>query len=342
MKNAPLTNFDKAAILLRVLKPGASEQVLTQLDPAQATRLRSIIDGVSKRGDLEAATQQVLLEFQQLRRDAGTDGASLVGEAHSSATWAAQQYQSTQVAAKTELKPSTESNSDNGSPDLVSRLGKFNALVLSKVLQSEPSRVLLLVLQELPPDKSAAILKLLPEDVRGNVVMTMSTGVAFPEIVVNRVLEAIIEQCEKLGDEVETTSGEDAQVKMLVGILQSLDREERLRLMGLLGEQNESVAAKIDDSLYDYTDLLRIEDRSLQRILTQTDQKTLAVALKTAPEEIRDKVMKNMSERVRAALAEEMEFLGTVQNAKAEEARRSLTAIIRTQDKDGALVWIET
>ena len=77
-------------------------------------------------------------------------------------------------------------------------------------------------------------------------------------------------------------------------------------------------------------------------ILTQTDQKTLAMALKTAPDAIRDKVMKNMSERVRAALAEEMEFLSEVPAAKAEAARKDLTAIIRTQDKEGALVWVET
>jgi flagellar motor switch protein FliG len=73
----------------------------------------------------------------------------------------------------------------------------------------------------------------------------------------------------------------------------------------------------------------------------QTDQKTLAMALKTAPEAIQDKVMKNMSERVRAALAEEMEFLSEVPNAKAEAARKEITSIIRTQDKEGTLVWLE-
>ena len=52
---------------------------------------------------------------------------------------------------------------------------------------------------------------------------------------------------------------EDRQLKQLVGILQSVDREERLRLMSLLGEQNESITSKINDCLYDYTDLLPSE-----------------------------------------------------------------------------------
>lgn len=170
----------------------------------------------------------------------------------------------------------------------------------------------------------------------------MAGGIQIAESIRDRVLQTILMQCDTSGPALETTSDEDVQVKLLVGILQGVDREERLRLMTLLTEQNEVVAAKIDDCLYDYTDLLRIGDRSLQKILTQTDQKTLAMALKTAPAEIRDKVMKNMSERVRAALAEEMEFLSEVPNAKAEAARKEITAIIRTQDKEGALVWLES
>ncbi len=338
-----LTNLDKAAILLRVLTPGSSEQILTQLDPVQATRLRTLIEGLSKRPDLESATQQVLREFQALRRSAGSDGASLANGPQHSSNWVAQQYESTQSnsVARAETAPAEKIDHNSGPMDLVTRLAAFNAATLSKVLQAEPSRVLLLVLQALPSEKSAAVLKLLPEEVRTNVITTMSNGVMFPEPVVDCVLRTVVDQSAKQKVDVETSEEADAQVQMLVGIRQSLDREERLRLLGLLSEQNEEIAAKIDDNLYDYTDLLRIEDRSVQRLLTQTDQKTLSVALKTAPDAIKDKVMKNMSERVRSALAEEMEFLGVVPPAKSEEARKAITAIIRTQDKDGSLVWIE-
>ena len=199
----------------------------------------------------------------------------------------------------------------------------------------------MLALQALSSEQAASVLKLIPQDARGAAIGMMASGITVAEPVSECVMRTILRQCETAGPVRESVSDEDAQVKRLVGILQGVDREERLRLMNLLSEQNEAVAAKIDDCLYDYTDLLRIGDRSLQKILTQTDQKTLAMALKTAPEEIREKVMKNMSERVRAALAEEMEFLSEVPNAKAEAARKEITAVIRTQDKEGALVWLE-
>ena len=65
------------------------------------------------------------------------------------------------------------------------------------------------------------------------------------------------------------------------------------------------------------------------------------MALKTAPQEIVDKVMINLSERVRATLNEEMELLSSVTPAKVELARREIANVIRLQDKDGTLQWIE-
>ena len=67
----------------------------------------------------------------------------------------------------------------------------------------------------------------------------------------------------------------------------------------------------------------------------------MALALKTAPQEIVDKVMVNLSERVRATLTEEMELLSSITPAKVEQARREIANVIRLQDKDGTLQWIE-
>jgi len=65
------------------------------------------------------------------------------------------------------------------------------------------------------------------------------------------------------------------------------------------------------------------------------------MALKTASDDIRQKVLKNLSERVRLALSEEMDLLSGVSASKAEVARREIANVIRSQDKEGSLVWIE-
>jgi flagellar motor switch protein FliG len=339
MSQPPLTNWDKAAILLRALSPGSNHAVLSQLAPEQAARLTAVMANVAKRPDLDKVTQDVLREFQQLRHDAGSSSAAQIQAPHHEANWAIRQYTQSAASARVDDVPAT---SDRDPSESTSKLGTIAAPVLARVLQTESPRVMVLVLQSLPCEQAAAVLKLIPAEDRGTVLTMMATGVHVAEPVRECVWQTILRQCETAGPVRESVSDEEAQVQRIVGILQGVEREERLRLLGLLGEQNEAVAAKIEDCLYDYTDLLRIGDRSLQKILTQTDQKTLAMALKTAPEEIREKVMKNMSERVRAALVEEMEFLSEVPNAKAEAARKELAAIIRTQDKEGALVWLES
>lgn len=339
MTQATLTNWDKAAILLRALTPEPNQEVLGQLDPAQAAKLKSIMAVIAKRPDLEQVTRDVMREFQEIRKHSGNHTPEATEAPHRAANWIARQYSESAEAGQTP-EETTQANSKSSTP-LESKLSAISAPVLARVLKSEPPRILVLVLQSLPSDKAAAVLKLLPPDGRSSAISMMAAGLNVAEPISDCVMETVLAQCAAAGPVNDATADEDIQVKRLVGILQVVDREERLRLMGLLSEENEAVAAKIDDCLYDYTDLLRIGDRSLQKILTQTDQKTLAMALKTAPEEIREKVMKNMSERVRAALAEEMEFLSEVPNAKAEAARKDITAIIRTQDKEGTLVWLE-
>lgn len=337
MTQATLTNLDKAAILLRALTPEPNQAVLSQLEPAQAAQLRSIMANVAKRPDLAKVTQEVMREFQELRRHAASSASSEAP--HYAANWVARQYTESAGADRSD-EDSVPSAHEPA--NVAARLAQVSPSTLARVLQTEPSRVLVLALQALPSDHAASVLKLLPPDGRGAAISMMATGLNVTEPVSECVLQTVLQQCSVIGPVRETTQDEDAQVKRLVGILQGVDREERLRLMNLLSEQNEAIAAKIDDCLYDYTDLLRIGDRSLQKILTQTDRKTLAMALKTAPEAICDKVMRNMSERVRAALAEEMGFLSEIPNAKAEAARKEITAIIRTQDKEGTLVWLES
>ncbi|TXT27308.1 MAG: hypothetical protein FD138_2770, partial [Planctomycetota bacterium] len=92
MTQATLTNWDKAAILLRALTPEPNQAVLSQLTPAQAAQLRSIMANVAKRPDLAKVTQDVLREFQELRRHPGSSGTAPSEPPHFAANWVARQY----------------------------------------------------------------------------------------------------------------------------------------------------------------------------------------------------------------------------------------------------------
>lgn len=347
MSQTALSNLEKAAVLLRSLPSNSSEQVLELLEPAEAARLRSAITSVAKRSDFVQSGQPVMQEFLELYRRGPADGAAVTSPPNHLGNRFARQYSETAKLMVNE-QPSTgmvaQDDQANREADLAPELtlAAVAAPVLAQMLHSEPVRVLALVLKELSSDQAAGVLKLLPLESRAAALTLMASGTSFNPLVVERVVQTLLSQCAKPGfGGLKPKLADECPARMLANILQTVEREERMQLIEQLGQQDPEMATKIDHFLYDYADLLRIEDRSVQKLLTQVGQKTLAMALKTAPETIKDKVTKNMSERVRLALTEEMELIGTVAKAKVETAREELTAVIRTQDKNGMLVWLE-
>jgi len=218
-------------------------------------------------------------------------------------------------------------------------LAEFSPPVLSAALKMESPRMVATLLQQLPADTAGKVLESLPPELRQSVFLLMADPARVPDAVVARVIERLVEVCRTIDPA--TADPQDRRIKSLIGILQSVEREERLRLMESLTQHDPQLAMQLDNSLYDYSDLLRIEDRSLQKLLSQLEQRVVATALKTAPEDLRQKVFKNLSERVRLALNEEMDLLSGLTNSKVDAARQEIAGVIRNQDKEGALVWIE-
>jgi flagellar motor switch protein FliG len=81
-----------------------------------------------------------------------------------------------------------------------------------------------------------------------------------------------------------------------------------------------------------------IDDRSIQRILRDVDNKDLSLSLKATPKEVADKVFKNMSSRAADMLREEIEFMGPVKIRDVEEAQVKVVNIIRALEEKGEIV----
>jgi len=341
----PPSNVDKAAILLERLAPQSLAKVLEMVGPEHSKRLRSAIDGVSKRPDHGALTEQVLQEFRELQQDvrASIGGSPLLQRAQSGAESAVQATRNSNHSDSEAGPESTESPSESAATtsfsDPLQELLNTPPAVLAAALQRETPRVMALVLKQLPTDVAGSVLEQFPAEQRQQVFVLLAGKAQVQPEVARGILRTIATVCRTIDPA--AVGQQDGRFKTLVGILQKVEREERIRLMEVLTEYDQELATQIDDSLYDFTDIMRIEDRSVQKLLSQLEQKVVALALKTAPEDLSQKVMRNLSERVRGMLTEEMELLGTVPNAKAEPARKEIANTIRAQDKEGTLVWME-
>ncbi|MEK6257822.1 MAG: FliG C-terminal domain-containing protein [Planctomycetota bacterium] len=347
MSKSPLppSNVDKAAILLQRLAPQSLAKVLEMVGPEHSKRLRSAIDNVSKRSDYGELTEQVLQEFRELQQDvrASIGNSPMLQRVRSEGRVAAESARNSGHSHREAPPESTGSPSGSAVAasfsDSMQELLNTPPAVLAAALQRETPRVMALVLKQLPTDVAGGVLEQFAGEQRQQVfVLLAGTSQVHPEVA-RGVLRTIAAVCRTIDPTV--VGQQDGRFRTLVGILQKVVREERIRLMEVLAEHDPELAAQIENVLYDFTDIMRIEDRSVQKLLSQLEQKVVALALKTAPEDLSEKVMRNLSERVRGMLTEEMELLGTVPNSKAEPARKEIADAIRAQDKEGTLVWME-
>ena len=363
MSQTSVSNVDKAAVLLSRLEPQALDKVLEMLGPEFAGKLRPILASVSRRKDLGVLSEQVLQEFRELQQDVRaavsgspalqqrlqstpelstrSDSAGQAGlgiQSGGTGKTAATNAPSQRPAAVTESAKQLEAAGLSTAADAES-LAKFPPAVLGAALKQEPPRVIATVLKQLPSEVGGKVLEVLPPDVRQGVFLLMADAIQVHPTVVARLLQKLMEVCRTVDPA--AVEQQDRRVNTLIGILQTVEREERIRLLETLTERDPELAAQIETLMYDYTDIQRIEDRSVQKLLSQLEQKVVAIAFKSAPEDLRQRVFKNLSERVRLALNEEMELLSGITTTKADQARREIANVIRSQDKEGSLVWME-
>lgn len=203
-------------------------------------------------------------------------------------------------------------------------------------LQDEHPQTIALVLAHMNPTSAALVLSALPEELQREVAERIAKMDRTSPDVIEHV-EAILER--KLSTVIQQADFSSAGgVQSLVDILNNSDRAtERLILEGL--EHNDPQLADVVRSrMFVFEDIVTLDDRSVQLVLRSVDAKELATALKGVDVKVREKIMKNLSERAAANLGEEIELLGPVKLKTVEEAQASVVRVIRTLEEAGQIV----
>jgi len=108
--------------------------------------------------------------------------------------------------------------------------------------------------------------------------------------------------------------------------------------MGHLERENPELATEIKNLMFVFDDIIMLDDRSMQRVLKEVDSKVLALALKSASPETRDKFLRNMSKRAAEMISEEIQFMGPVKLRDVEEAQQKIVDSVRRLEDAGEVV----
>ncbi len=202
-------------------------------------------------------------------------------------------------------------------------------------LRNEAPQTVALVVANLHTTLAAQVLANLPEEEQAEIALRIAKmGETSPDVVkqvedVMRGKLATIVQ-----NEYTTTGG----VKSLAEILNHTDRPTERNVLDSLTETDEELAAEVRRLLFVFEDIVKLDDRSIQLVLREADQKDLALALRGVSDEVKTRVLNNMSERGAQMLLEEMEYQPPQRKRVVEEAQGRIVAIVRRLEEAGAVV----
>jgi flagellar motor switch protein FliG len=187
---------------------------------------------------------------------------------------------------------------------------KADPVQLVSYIQNEHPQTLALILANLTPIQSAAILS---SQVEG---------------VLKRKLGTVLSQ------EVTTMGGMD----FLVKILNNVDRVTEKSVLDGLDQEAPDLAEDIKKHMFVFENITMLDDRSIQRVLKEVDSKELALALKGASEAVKTRIFKNMSSRAADMLREDMAVSGPVRLRNVEEAQQRIVKLIRRLEEADEIV----
>lgn len=206
---------------------------------------------------------------------------------------------------------------------------------LAGILRREHPQTVALVLANLEAEAGAGILEVLPDEIRAEVVVRMATiDKTSPDVIkqIEQVLEKQVSSSFASG----VTYGEGT--KTVAEVLNHVDPTTQKTILERLDEHSPSLAEQIRGLMFTFEDLINVDDRGLQRLLQDIEQKDLVLALKAAGEDVAGKIFKNMSERTASIVKQEMEFLGPVRLKEVEEAQRKVVAVARKLKESGDII----
>ena len=76
----------------------------------------------------------------------------------------------------------------------------------------------------------------------------------------------------------------------------------------------------------------------MQQLLREIDSKTLAISLRGANEEVREKFLRNMSARASEMLQEDMEAMGPTRLSDVESSQQEIIRAARRLEEEGKIV----
>jgi flagellar motor switch protein FliG len=202
---------------------------------------------------------------------------------------------------------------------------------LTPFISHEHPQTVALILSQLEPHQAAGILAQLPEAVQSEVAYRIATM----DNITPSVLKQIEESLEANLRDILGGNQDVGGPKVVADMLNLTGASVEKNVLERLDATDPEVAETVRNMMFVFEDLQRLTDREIQTVLREVEQKDIVIALKAASEEVKEKLLGNMSERVRGFIEEEMEFTGPMRLSEVEEVQLRIVQKVRQLEEQG-------
>lgn len=221
---------------------------------------------------------------------------------------------------------------DVGNANTLESLELVDTRTLANFLINEHPQTIALICAHLPVDKKVDVLRKLPEGLQAEVVLRVANlDFVSPEL--------IAQLDDVLKTELSTLGSIDTQqlggIEPIADMLNLMDKNSEKNIMARVEEKDPELAEEIRKLMFVFEDIIFVDDRGIQELLKIVDNQKLVIALKTAPDDVKTKLFKNMSNRAATLLKEDLDATGPTKVSDVEKAQQEIVQQLKDLEAKG-------
>jgi flagellar motor switch protein FliG len=219
-----------------------------------------------------------------------------------------------------------------GQSNTLESLELVDTRTLSNFLINEHPQTIALIVAHLQPERKVDVLRRLPEGLQAEVVLRVANlDYVSPELI-SQLDDVLKTELSTLGS---IDTNQLGGVEPIADMLNLMDKNTEKNIMSRVEEKDPELAEEIRKLMFTFEDLIYVDDRGIQNLLREVDNGKLVVAMKTAPDEIKQKLFKNMSNRAATLLREDLDTLGPTKLSDVEKAQNEMVQKCKELEAQG-------
>ena len=206
---------------------------------------------------------------------------------------------------------------------------------VADMIRLEHPQIIAIVLSYLEQDQAADVLVALPENMRVDIVLRISSLDGIQPSAIHELDDMLEKQFSGNSESIRTSAV--GGIKTAANIMNFLDSSIESEIIEKVKEVDEEIGTGIQDLMFVFENLIEVDDRGIQALLREVSADTLILALKGADDAVKEKILKNMSRRAGEMLKDDLEARGPVKLSEVEGGQKEILTVARRMAETGEI-----